>query len=168
MRKNKIKLRVQPIYSIIIYYVLGLISFFLMFMPTILSWEDGRWFLKFVLYFILTFFLVYGFIQGTLHIQFAEIDKESLVIKNLFRIITVVKWNEISSVKKEKILTYDSRGHICLEWIVIRTDESQEIYRAKYNRKGVFPILIIANKKNLSVLGKYIKIREEKDWRLTL
>lgn len=162
MRKKKMKLRVQPIYSIVIYFVLGLLFLFFMFMPTLLAWEESSLIIEILYYLVLTLFCVYGFIQGTLHIQFAEIDKGSLVIKNLFRIITVVKWNEISSVKKEKILTYDSRGYICLEWIVIRTDESQEIYRAKYNRKGIFPILIIANKKNLSILGKYIKIREKR------
>ena len=133
-----------------------------MFMPTLLTWEESSWWLEILFYLIMTLFFAYGFVQGTFHIQFAEIDKESLVIKNLFRIITVVKWNEISSVKKEKILTYNSRGHICLEWIVIRTDESQEVYKAKYNRKGIFPILIIANKKNLSILGKYIKIRDKR------
>lgn len=69
------------------------------------------------------------------------------MIINLFHVIAVVKWIEISSVKKEKILTYDSREYICLDWIMIRTDEFQENYRAKYNRKGVFPLLIIANKK---------------------
>ena len=118
--------------------------------------------IEIICYLVLILFFVYGFVQGTLHIQFAEIDKESLVIKNLFHIIAVVKWNEISSVKKEKILTYESRGYICLDWIVIRTDEFQETYRAKYNRKGVFPLLIIANKKNLSILSKYIKIREKR------
>lgn len=106
-------------------------------------------------------FFVYGLIQGTLHIQFAEVDKEKIIIKNLFYTIAVLKWVEISSVKKEKILTYDTRGHICLEWLVIRTDDTQEVpYRAKHNTKGVFPILIIANKKNLDIIGKYIKIEQ--------
>lgn len=163
MKKNKIKLRVQPIYSIVIYFVLGLIFLFFMFMPTLLSWEERSLILEILCYLVLTLFCVYGFIQGTLHIQFAEVDKEKMIIKNLFHVIAILKWSEISSVKKEKILTYDSRGHISLDWLVIRTDETQQTsYRAKYNRKGVFPILIIANKKNLSILGKYIKISEKK------
>ena len=56
-------------------------------------------------------------------------------------------------MKKEKILTYDSRGYICLDWLVIRTNETQEApYRDKCNRKGVFPLLIIANKKTNQML----------------
>lgn len=161
MRKNKIKLRVQPIYSIAIYYVLGLISVFFMFMPMLLSWERSSLIIEILCYLVLIFFCVYGFIQGTLHIQFAEIDKEKIIIKNLFYTIAVLKWVEISSVRKEKILTYDSRGHIYLEWLVIRTDDTQEVpYRAKHNAKGVFPILIMANKKNLDIIGKYIKIEQ--------
>lgn len=154
MRKNKIKLRVQPIYSIVIYFVLGLIFLFFMFIPTLLSWKESTWIIEVLYYLVMTLFFVYGFVQGVLHIQFAEVDKEKIIIKHLFHTIAVVKWTEISSVKKEKILTYDSRGHICLDWLVIKTDETQQTpYRAKYNRKGVFPILIIANKKNLSILG---------------
>ena len=30
---------------------------------------------------------------------------------------------------------------------------------SKYNKKGVFPLLIIANRKNLDILGKYILIK---------
>lgn len=163
MRK-KIKLRVQPIYSIVIYFVLGLLFLFFMFMPTLLSWEKSSLIIEILCYLVLTFFCVYGFIQGTLHIQFAEVDKEKIIIKNLFHTVAVVKWSEISSVKKEKILTYDSRGYICLDWLVIRINETQKSpYRAKCNRKGIFPILIIANKKNLSMLGKYIEIKETKN-----
>ena len=159
MRKNKIKLRVQPIYSIIIAFLLGLSFLFLMFMPTLLSWKKSSLIIEILGYLVLTFFCVYWFIQGTLHIQFAEIDKEKIIIKNLFYTIAVLKWVEISSARKEKILTYDSRGNIYLEWLVIRTEETQQIpYRAKYNRKGEFPILIIANKKNFDIVGKYIKI----------
>ena len=161
MRKKKINLRVQPIYSIVIFYVLGLISLFFILMPTILSWKSSNLMIQIIWYLVLILFFLYGFVKGTLYLQFAEIDKECLVIKNLFHVIAVVKWSEISSVKKEKILTYESRGYICLEWIVIRTDESQETSRVKYNRKGVFPLLIIANKKNLSILSKYIKIIEK-------
>lgn len=164
MRKNKIKLRVQPIYSIVIYFVLGLIFLFFMFMPTLLSWEESTLILEILYYLVSTLFCVYGFIQGTLHIQFAEVDKEKIIIKNLFHTVAVVKWSEISSVKKEKILTYDSRGYICLDWLVVRTDESQEVpYRAKCNRKGEFPLLIIANKKNFDIVGKYINIGQSRN-----
>lgn len=163
MRKKKMKLRVQPIYSIVICFVLGLLFLFFMFMPTLLAWEESSLIIEILYYLVLTLFCVYGFIQGTLHIQFAEIDKEKIIIKNLFHTVAVVKWSEISSVKKEKILTYDSRGYICLDWLVIRTNETQESpYRAKYIKKGIFPILIIANKKNLSMLGKYIEIKKQR------
>lgn len=159
MRKYKIKLRVQPIYSIIIYFVIGLIFLFFMFMPTLLSWEKNSLLFEVLSYLVSSVFFVYGFAQGIMHIQWAEVDKEKMIIKNLFCVIAVLKWSEINKVKKKKILTYDSRGYICLDWLVITTDEHQEIpYRAKYNKKGVFPLLIIANRKNLDVLGKYIKI----------
>ena len=160
MRKNKKKLRVQPIYSIIIYFVLGLVFLFFVFMPRLLSWKESSWIIELVFYLVMTLFLVYSFAQGIMHIQWAEVDKEKIVVKNLFHIIVVVKWSEISSVKKEKILTYDSHGYICLEWLVFRTRETQkQPYRAKYNKKGVFPLLIIANRKNLDILGKYILIK---------
>ena len=158
MRKNKIKLRVQPIYSIIIYFVLGLIFVFFMFIPTLLTWEKSNWIIDILFYLIMSLFLVYSLLMGILHIQFAIIDKEKVVIRNLFQVISEVKWSEVSSVKKEKKLTYNSRGYIYLDWIVIRTDESQDLYRAKYNKKNKFPILIIANKRNLYQLSKYVKI----------
>ena len=136
MRKYKIKLRVQPIYSIVIYFILGLISLFFVFMPMLLSWKESSWLIEFVWHFAMTLFIVYGFAQGILHIQWAEVDKEKMIIKNLFCVIAVLKWSEINRVKKEKILTYDSRGYICLDWLVIRTHETQkQPYRAKYKHK---------------------------------
>ena len=158
MKENKITLHVQPKYSIIIHYILGLIFLSFMFVPMLLSWEKGNRTIEILYYLVLALFVAYGFVMGTLHIQFAKIDKESITIKDLFHTIAIIKWEKISSAKKEKILTYNSRGYICLEWIVIRTDERQKVNRAKYNRKGKFPLLIIANKKNLSILSKYIKV----------
>ena len=102
MRENKIKLRVQPIYSIIIYFVLGLIFVFFMFMPTLLTWEKSNWIIEILFYLIMSLFLVYSLLMGILHIQFAIIDKEKVVIRNLFQVISEVKWSEVSSVKKEK------------------------------------------------------------------
>lgn len=163
MKKGKDALCIQPIYSIVIYYILGVISFTLILVPTLLSWEESKWMIKILWYVIMILFLVFGLIMGTLHIQFAEIDKETIIIKNLFYIIADVKWNDVASVKKKRILTYDSRGYISLEWIVIRTDENQKIDKAKVNKKNVFPILIIANRKNLSILKKYVKIEKERD-----
>lgn len=158
MRKNKIQLRVQPIYSIIIYYVLCLISLFLMFLPKLFTLEENGVIIKVIWCLIMTSIFLYGFVQGTLHIQFAEIDNEKIIIKNLFQDIALIKWSEISSIRREKILTYDSRGYICFEWIVIRTKENQECHRARYNKKNTYPILIIANKKNFKILNRYIKV----------
>ena len=155
MREKKTILLIQPLYSIVIHYIIALTSLFGMFLPIVLSWNNAGW-MKVVWNFILSLFLVYGFVQGFLHIQFAEVDKEKIAIKNLFHLIAIVKWTEISSVKKEKILTYDSRGYIYLDWIVLRTNDTQEIpYRVKLNRKGMFPLLIVANKKNCSIIAKY-------------
>ncbi len=71
MRKNKIKLRVQPIYSNVIYYVFGLISLVFIFMPTFLSWKSSNLMIEIICCLVLTLFFVYGFVKGTLRIQFA-------------------------------------------------------------------------------------------------
>lgn len=158
MKKAKIKLRVQPIYSTVIYYVLGLVFIFFIFMPALRSWKSSGKVIEIIYYLVFSLFSAFCFVQGTLYIQFAEIDGDTLVVKDLFHTIATVKWGDICSVKKEKVLTYNSRAHVSLEWIVIKTDAKQEICTATYNKKGTFPLLIIATQKNVSMLSEYIKI----------
>lgn len=69
------------------------------------------------------------------------------------------------SIKTEKIITYYSRGVISLKWLVLRTDETQNVYKARVNKKGSFPILIIANKRNIYSMNKFMGDKPMERWR---
>lgn len=71
-------------------------------MPALLSWKSSGKVIKIIYYLVFSLFSAFCFVQGTLYIQFAEIDEDTLVVKDLFHNIATVKWGDICSVKKRK------------------------------------------------------------------
>ncbi len=156
MKKERKKLLIQPIYSIAVYYFLGICFLILLFLPKLFLWKQSDLLVTSLCYFCLLVFSITCFCIGTLHIQFGIIHDNKIVIRDLFHIIAVIKREKILSIKTEKIITYYSRGVISLKWLVLRTDEMQNVYKARNNKKGAFPILIIANKRNIYLMNKFM------------
>lgn len=102
--KNKRLLLVQPLYSIVIYTFLSLLCLLCCFLPQLLKWENSKVLLKIIYYFIFTSGTILFLIISILCIEFAFIDDQKIVIKNIFGEIVKVEWNECCSISKERIL----------------------------------------------------------------
>lgn len=132
-----------------------------LFMPWILKWKDYDVYA--IIYFCLMGFCAIISLSILLYnIQFAYVDNNGIVIKTLFFQITKLTWNEIHSICCQKIMTYDNRTNISLNWLVIKLSASECVYgRAGKNRRKKSPWCIIATKKNISIISKYFKISDE-------
>ena len=159
MREEYMKLRVHPIYSIVIGYVVALLGIAFAFLPSIFSWEYQPIVLVVVFHVVCTWVFCWGIYDGTRHIQFVVLQKEKVVIKNLFTEMTSIKWNEIVSVKCEDVATYMQKGSsVSLKWIVLRTEENQQVpCRAKPQKKGNLPLMFISSKKNISAVLNFAR-----------
>ena len=156
MRSVRIKFRIQPLYSIIVYYFLGICCLIMVLLPKLFSWGQSELLITLLYYFCFFVLSIISFCIGTLNIQIGILDKDTIIIRDLFQIIAVIKREKIVSIKSEKLITYYSRGVISLKWLVLRTDEMQNVYKARINIKGAFPILIIANKRNTYLMNKFM------------
>lgn len=152
MRKFRKKLIVQPIYSILVWGFLSLIIItFIVFSNFLWKFEGELfWLITFNVFFVV---LACVCICKFLNIlQVAVISETGIVIKNLFTNIINIEWGSIIDIKMEKLITYDTRGVISLEWFIIRTDNSQIAQRGGVNKKNNGPWQIIANKKNIVLI----------------
>ncbi len=69
--------------------------------------------------------------------QIAIISENEIEIKNISG--KIARIDLIVSITKEKLITYDSRGQISLNWIVIRTDDSQTVNQCAKNKRNIAP-----------------------------
>lgn len=67
-----------------------------------------------------------------------------------------ISWSDIKSITNEKLVTYNSRGHISINWIVIKTDDSQLAEIGGRNVLGKGPWQIKSTKKNIRVVRKFV------------
>lgn len=157
--KKKI-LRVQPLYTMLIWFV-ALSSFvFLLFLPQILQWETGGPY-GVIYYCTMSVCASISVIILIYYLQFAYVDSEGIVIRGVFYQIVKLRWKDIRKVTCEKIVTYDNRENIYLKWIVIKTHSSDEVEgRAGRNKKNKSPWCIIATKKNMEIISQYIEITD--------
>ena len=87
------------------------------------------------------------------YLQFAYIDQNGIEIRGLFYQIVKINWNDIYTISNNKVLTYDSRGYINLNWLVIKASKKDCIIgRADRNFRNKAPWYIIATKKILLLL----------------
>lgn len=154
--KQKIKLIVQPLYSMIIWLILLLaMTALLIFSNIFWEAEQSIWKITFsVCISLMAFICAYSFLHIT---QIAVISETGIIIKNIFGNIAWIEWKMIASVTKQKLVTYDSRGHISLNWIVIRTDNSQTANKCAENKRDIAPWQIKANKKNVAIIEEFLK-----------
>lgn len=157
--KKHILLLAQPVSITITYFLLSFLSTVGILLTFILKWTatENIWRLFFY-YSVLIPAAVIFLICGILHIEIAVIDEEKIVIRNIFKKIRSFEWSDCISVKIEKLPTFGSRRFtVCLNWIVIRKNENQTIAKARLNFfKSTAPVLLAANKKNLSAIKSFV------------
>lgn len=159
--KNKKLIRVQPIYTMVIWFIAFCILIFFIFLPQLLKWEGTKD--KYIIWYCLigtcAFVSLLIFIY---YLQFAYISKDGIIIKGIFYKIAQIRWEDICCISYEKLITYDNRENIFLKWMVIKMAESEFIHgRAGRNRKGKSPWCIVATKKNIEIISQYFPITEK-------
>ena len=145
-------LRIQPIYTVLVGLFLFICGISLLLLPTILNWEKdslGYEILFFAVALITAISGVLISLQGT---QYAIVTDEEIIFKGIFIKTVIIKWQDVKSITKEKILTYNSRAQIFLEYIVIKTDENAKVKAPRKQTKKCCQIL--ATKKNLVFMRK--------------
>ena len=155
--KREVKILVQPLYSMIIWLTALLVMVALLIFPNIF-WRTELliWKIVFNIYFsLMVLICAFSFFQIT---QLAIISESGIIIENIFGNIACIEWNKIVSITKEKLITYDSRGIIALNWLVIRTDNSQIANNGVINKRNRSPWLIKANKKNIATIELSLKL----------
>lgn len=157
MKENKkIKLIVQPLYSMIIRVILLLAMITLLIFPNIF-WQTKQlmWKIIYNIFFsLITLICLYSLLQI---IQISIISKTGIIIKNIFGNIACIEWKMIASIRNEKLVTYDSRGTISLNWIVIRTENSQTAHKYAKNKSSA-PWQINANTTNIAKINTALKL----------
>ncbi|MBE6534413.1 MAG: hypothetical protein E7678_05555 [Ruminococcaceae bacterium] len=155
MKKSAKKiLKVQPLYSIIICFVISICGVVMLLLPTILLWEKSERFVQIIYYTISIGFIILGLFLTLRFTEYAIINDNEIIIKSVFGKIVSFKNHEIKSINMKNLITYDSRGYISLQWIVIKTDTCS-LKRGGLNKKSNNFCQFIASQKNMSVLRQY-------------
>ena len=147
-------LKVQPWYSSIVWIVLSACGGVMLILPNALSWEYSTKLSLVIYYAISMIFIVLGLIYALRFMEYAELYENRVVIKSLFGKIVSLEWNDIKSIKIEDLITYDSRGHIYLSWIVIKSSKCV-LGKGRLNKKKNSFCQIVASSKNIAVLKRY-------------
>ena len=147
------KLLATPLYVIITLYCGGIFMLVLMIMSHSEVDEQDSKFIIFLAYAFLVVVIITCFCAATLYIQVATVDNEKIIIKDLFHTIAIIKWSEVYSIKKELLPC----GRTVLNYLVISTEKSQEIWKDRLNKKDRFPMIIYATKRNIAIIKEHWK-----------
>ena len=149
-------LRVQPIYTMIIWGVLFGLMMIMVFLEKIMNWEKSEIGITLIYYCFMGMCATVALIIFLYYLQFALIDENGIVIRGLFYKITEMRWIDIKEISIERVCTYDNRSQVYLRWIILKLNNNECIKgRAGRNRKGKSPWYIIASKKNLAIIKNY-------------
>ena len=149
-------LRVQPIYTMIIWGVTFGLMMVIVFLEKILNWEKSEIGITILYYCLMGLFATISLIIFLYYLQFALVDENGIVIRGLFYKIAEIRWTDIKEITIERLCTYDNRSNIFLRWIIIKLASKEYVKgRAGRNRKGKSPWYIIASKKNLAIIANY-------------
>lgn len=153
MKKINCKtLRIQPIYTVLVGLFLLICSILLLLLPTILNWEKASLGYEILFFAVALITAIYGVLTSLKGTQYAIITDEEIIIKGFFIKTVIIKWHDVKSITKEKILTYNSRAQIFLEYIVVKTDENTKVKTPRKQTEKCCQIL--ATKKNLVFIRK--------------
>lgn len=147
---------VQPLYSMIIWLILLLAMTAMLIFPNI-YWKSDPLIWKIIFnvgFSVMALLCAYAFLH---FVQIAVISQNGITIKNIFGNIAYIKWETIVSITKEKLVTYNSRGNIYLNWLVIKTDNSQTAIEPVTNKRNIAPWHIKATDKNIAIIEEYLK-----------
>lgn len=159
--KGKKILRVQPVYTMLLYLFMVLCFVFFLFMPSILKWDSSGIY-DIIYYCLMGSCCCFAAAMLIYYIQFARVDSEGIVISVLFYPIAKVRWEDVHSAVCCKVLTYDNRTNVYLKWIVLKCSASDYVRgRVGRNKKNKSPLCIIATAKNIAVISQYIEITHE-------
>lgn len=153
-KERKETLKVQPLYSIIICFIISVCGGIMLFVPAILTWEKNGLLTQTIYYTVSIMFIVLGIISALRFMEYAVIIGNKIIIKNPFGEIASFTNDEIKSIEIENLITYASRGCISLQWIVIKTDGST-LRKSRLNKKNNGFFQIVASPKNKSILMRY-------------
>lgn len=103
--KGKKILRVQPVYTMLLYLFMVLCFVFFLFMPSILKWDSSGIY-DIIYYCLMGSCCCFAAAMLIYYIQFARVDSEGIVISVLFYPIAKVRWKDIQSAVCCKVLTY--------------------------------------------------------------
>ena len=149
-------LRVQPIYTMIIWGVMFGCMMAIVFLGEILNWGKSETGITILYYCLMGLFAIISLIGFLYYLQFASVDENGIVIRGLFYKIAEVRWTDIKEITIERLCTYDNRSYIFLRWIIIKLDSKEYVKgRAGRNRKGESPWCIIASRKNVAIIANY-------------
>lgn len=158
-KKDKDFIRIQPIYTPTIWLITTCVFIVLLFLEQILGWEKAEVGYAIIWYIFMGGIALVSFAIFIYYCQFACIDKSGIKIRGVFYKIVEIKWNEIYSINKESVVTYDNRTNVSLKWLIIRLNKNDSIVgRAGRNRRNKFPYYIIATKRNIEIIGQYFQI----------
>ena len=149
-------LRVQPIYTMIIWGVLFGLMMIMVFLEKIMNWEKSEIGITLIYYCFMGMCATVALIIFLYYLQFALVDENGIVIRGLFYKITEMRWMDIKEISIERVCTYDNRSQVYLRGIILKLNNNECIKgRAGRNRKGKSPWYIIASKKNLAIIKNY-------------
>ena len=152
-KKETKKLLINSLFTIIAYYCLGIIGLLIMILvPSEFDGRDSK-FTIFLFYALLMVSSIVCLGNATLCVQIATVDNEKIIIKDLFHTIAIIKWSEVYSIKKELLPC----GRTVLNYLVIGTEKSQEIWKDRLNKKDRFPMIIYATKRNIAIIKEHWK-----------
>jgi glucan phosphoethanolaminetransferase (alkaline phosphatase superfamily) len=159
MKKNKEIIRVQPVYTILIWLILIIVFFAFLVFP-IFVWEDQNMFSE-LWYILISILLTLSIIILVYYIQVAILNEEGIIIRGLFYTIAKIRWADINKIEERSIVTYDNRIPVLLKWFIIyiKKQKNVKFKRGGINKKNKAPWYIIATKKNREIIGKYYMVR---------
>lgn len=158
---KKTILRVQPIYTILIWFIAFCCFVFFLFLPYIFKWDSSDIY-GIIFYCVIGICALVSLMILVYYIQFAYVDSEGIIIRGLFYQIIKLRWKDIDNIVCQKIITYDNRTNIYLNWIIIKLHDAEYIQgRAGRNRRKKSPWCIIATKKNIAKINQYFQIADE-------
>ena len=152
--KNKEILRIQPLYSIIIWFAVSVCGAVMTVLPSVFLWESRILFAQVSYYIISAVFIALGVLAALRYMEYAAIDGGKITVRSPFGKILSLKNDEIKAIKIKKLTTYNSRGNVSLMWIVVEKDNSI-LTSGGLNKRNDNYCCIIASEKNISILKRF-------------
>ena len=159
---KKAILRTKPIHLIVFSAIGVFLLIFVLFIPTIFKWGEDDLVRKILWYVISVAGIIFFFYQLLANLEFAVIQNNTFVIKKyLFIKIVEIPLEKLQYVFVERLSAQSNPASPSVNWITLCLDKKEKIHERKHggiNRKNKSPWQIIATRKNIEVLSRYVNI----------